>query len=79
MVGDGVAVVDVVPRWRVWSAIREGQRGWDAVDARVGYGYLAAIEEGDDAEVRAMFEANFFGLVAMINAVLPGMRARRSA
>ncbi len=43
-----------------------------------GCGYLAAIEEGEDAEVRAMFEANFFGLVAMTRAVLPGMRARRS-
>jgi NAD(P)-dependent dehydrogenase (short-subunit alcohol dehydrogenase family) len=39
---------------------------------------MAAIEEGDDAEVRAMFETNFFGAVATIKAVLPQMRARRS-
>ena len=43
-----------------------------------GYGYRAAIEEGDDAEVRALFDTHFFGAVAVIKAVLPGMRARRS-
>ncbi len=43
-----------------------------------GYGYLAAVEEGEDAEMRAMFEVNFFGAVNMIKAVLPSMRARRS-
>ena len=42
-----------------------------------GYGYLAAIEEGEDAPVRAMFDTNVFGLVAMTKAVLPGMRARK--
>ncbi|MDP7573246.1 MAG: SDR family NAD(P)-dependent oxidoreductase [Myxococcota bacterium] len=31
-----------------------------------------------DAEVRTMFDTNFFGPVAMIKAALPGMRARRS-
>ena len=43
-----------------------------------GYGYLAAVEEGEEDEVRSMFEANFFGLVAVTKAVLPGMRARRT-
>jgi short-subunit dehydrogenase len=43
-----------------------------------GYGYLAAIEEGEDQEIRALFEANVFGLIAMTRRVLPGMRARRS-
>ena len=39
--------------------------------------YLAAIEEGEDDEVRAMFETNVFGLIALTKAVLPGMRARK--
>ena len=43
-----------------------------------GYGYLAAIEEGDDADIRAMFETNVFGLAAMTRAVLPIMRAQKS-
>jgi NAD(P)-dependent dehydrogenase (short-subunit alcohol dehydrogenase family) len=41
-------------------------------------GRLAAVEEGEDEAVRAMFETNFFGLVALTKAVLPGMRARKS-
>jgi NAD(P)-dependent dehydrogenase (short-subunit alcohol dehydrogenase family) len=43
-----------------------------------GYGYRAAVEEGDDADIRTLFETHFFGTVAMIKAVLPGMRTRRS-
>jgi NAD(P)-dependent dehydrogenase (short-subunit alcohol dehydrogenase family) len=43
-----------------------------------GYGYRAAVEEGDDSDIRQLFETQFFGAVAMIKAVLPGMRARRS-
>jgi short-subunit dehydrogenase len=43
-----------------------------------GYGYFAAIEEGEDANVRTMFDTNVFGLVDMTKAVLPGMRERHS-
>jgi len=42
-----------------------------------GYGYRAAVEEGEPEAVRHLFDTNFFGAVAMIKAVLPGMRARR--
>ncbi|AGZ40727.1 SDR family NAD(P)-dependent oxidoreductase [Actinoplanes friuliensis] len=43
-----------------------------------GIGYFAAVEESDDVAVRAMLEINMYGLAAVTNAVLPGMRARRS-
>jgi len=39
---------------------------------------LVTVEEGDDAEVRSLFDTNFFGAVDMIKAVLPGMRAQGS-
>jgi NAD(P)-dependent dehydrogenase (short-subunit alcohol dehydrogenase family) len=61
--------------------VAEAERRFERIDVLVnnaGYGYLAATEEGEDAEVRAMFETNYFGTVAMLKAVLPGMRARRS-
>jgi NADP-dependent 3-hydroxy acid dehydrogenase YdfG len=35
-------------------------------------------QEGDDSDVQRLFATNFFGPVALIKAVLPGMRARHS-
>ncbi|MFG1610982.1 oxidoreductase [Actinoplanes sp. NPDC049265] len=52
--------------------------GVDVLVNNAGYGYRAAVEEGDDEDVRRLFATNLFGAVAMIKAVLPGMRARRS-
>jgi NAD(P)-dependent dehydrogenase (short-subunit alcohol dehydrogenase family) len=73
--------LDVTDRRQVSRAVAETERRFGRIDVLVnnaGYGYLAAIEEGEEAEVRALFDTNFFGQVAMIRAVLPGMRARRS-
>jgi len=42
-----------------------------------GYGYQAAIEEGEEQEIRAQFDANVFGLFALTRAVLPVMRQAR--
>jgi short-subunit dehydrogenase len=39
-----------------------------------GYGLAGAIEETSVAEAREQFETNLFGVIRMINAVLPGMR-----
>ena len=41
-----------------------------------GHGYRAAVEEGEDTAVRELFDTNVFGAVALIQAVLPGMRER---
>lgn len=73
--------LDVTQPGQIDSAVQQAQGRFGAVDVLVnnaGYGYRAAVEEGDDAEVRTLFETHFFGAVAMIKAVLPGMRARRS-
>ena len=73
-----VALDVSVPR-QISEAVTQAEQAFGRIDVLVnnaGYGYLAAVEEGDESEVRAMFETNFFGLVALTKRVLPGMRAR---
>ncbi len=73
--------LDVTDAEEVKRAVQQAEQKFGQIDVLVnnaGYGYLAAIEEGEDEEVRAMFETNFFGLVSVTNAVLPGMRKRKS-
>lgn len=50
----------------------------DVLVNNAGYGYQSSVEEGEDAEIRAQFETNVFGLFALIRQVLPAMRAQRS-
>lgn len=59
------------------SATRERFGDIDVLVNNAGYGYFAPQEEGDLAEIRAMYETNVFGLIAMTQAVLPLMRERR--
>jgi NAD(P)-dependent dehydrogenase (short-subunit alcohol dehydrogenase family) len=72
--------LDVTEDTQVTHAVRQAEERFSGVDVLVnnaGYGYRAAVEEGEEAEVAKLFATNFFGPVAMIKAVLPGMRARR--
>ena len=72
--------LDVTNPEQVNAAVQQAQERFGSIDVLVnnaGYGYRGAVEEGDDAQVRELFETHFFGTVAMIKAVLPGMRARR--
>ena len=71
----------VTQRDQVAAALRKTEEAFGAVDVLVnnaGYGYMAAVEEGEDDQVRAMFETNYFGVVEMIKATLPLMRTRGS-
>jgi NAD(P)-dependent dehydrogenase (short-subunit alcohol dehydrogenase family) len=73
--------LDVTDPGQVTSAVQQAEKRFGGIDVLVnnaGYGYRAAVEEGDDADVRTLFETHFFGTVATIKAVLPGMRNRRS-
>ena len=73
--------LDVTDPGQVGSAVARAEERFGGVDVLVnnaGYGYRAAVEEGDEPDVRTLFETHFFGVVAMIKAVLPAMRARRS-
>jgi NAD(P)-dependent dehydrogenase (short-subunit alcohol dehydrogenase family) len=73
--------LDVTDAGQVRTAIERGTAAFGGIDVLVnnaGYGYRAAVEEGDDDDVRTLFDTHFFGSVDMIKAVLPQMRARRS-
>ncbi len=73
--------LDVTDAAQIAAAVTAAQQKFGGIDVLVnnaGYSYRAAVEEGDDAEVRRMFETNLFGLINMTKAVLPGMRTRRS-
>ena len=72
--------LDVTDSAQVVAAVRQGEERFGGIDVLVnnaGYGYRAAVEEGDEADVATLFATNVFGPVALIKAVLPGMRARR--
>ena len=73
--------LDVDKQDQIDAAVKAAAARFGRIDVLVnnaGYGYLAAVEEGDDADVRAMFDTNFFGLAAMTRAVLPIMRAQKA-
>ena len=81
--GDRAVAValDVTNAGQVAAAVAAAEDAFGGIDVLVnnaGHGYLSAVEEGEDAEVRKLFDVNYFGAVDMIKAVLPAMRARGS-
>lgn len=71
--------LDVTNRAQLEHAVFQAEELFGGIDVLVnnaGYGYNAAVEEGEEEKVRAMFETNFFALAALVRRVLPGMRAR---
>jgi len=73
--------LDVTDDAQVTAAVTAAGDRFGGVDVLVnnaGYGYRAAVEEGDDDDVRRLFDTQLFGTVRTVKAVLPSMRARRS-
>lgn len=50
----------------------------DVLVNNAGYGHEGILEESSSDELRRQFDANVFGAVDMIKAVLPSFRARRA-
>ena len=66
--------LDVTDTAQVEAAVEKAEAHFGQIDVLVnnaGFGYFGSIEESEESEVRAMFEANFWGLSAMTRAVLP--------
>jgi NAD(P)-dependent dehydrogenase (short-subunit alcohol dehydrogenase family) len=73
--------LDVTDPASVAAAVQESEKTFGRIDVLVnnaGYGYLAAVEEGEDAAVRDLYDTNVHGVVTVLKAVLPGMRDRRA-
>ncbi len=73
--------LDVNDQAQVEAAVAAANARFGQIDVLVnnaGYGYQATAEEGDEAEIRAQFDTNVFGLFAITRAVLPVMRAQGS-
>lgn len=73
--------LDVTRPDQIEAAVAEAERHFGRIDVLVnnaGYGLEGAVEETSMAEIRAQYEVNLFGMIAMIKAVLPGMRRRRA-
>ncbi|MEA4846057.1 MAG: oxidoreductase [Clostridiaceae bacterium] len=71
--------LDVTDHGQVAQVVKQAEARFGGVDVLVnnaGHGYRAAVEEADEAEVEELFATNFFGPVALMKAVLPGMRTR---
>jgi len=78
-----VALLDVTSQASIDRAKAEVDRltaghGLDVLVNNAGYGLAGPLADITDADLRAQFETNVFGLMAVTRAFVPAMRARRS-
>jgi NAD(P)-dependent dehydrogenase (short-subunit alcohol dehydrogenase family) len=75
-----VVPLDVTDRDQIRDAVARAEDRFGGIDVLVnnaGRGWIGSAEGMDEAAVRATLELNFFSVMAVTRAVLPGMRARR--
>ena len=76
--GDGDAfLLDIKNGEEMHSMVRSILTQYAKIDVLVnnaGVGFVGAVEETSMEEVRAVFEANFFGTLNLTNHILPSMR-----
>jgi NAD(P)-dependent dehydrogenase (short-subunit alcohol dehydrogenase family) len=73
--------LDVTVAQQIVDAVKKAIEKFGRIDVLVnnaGIGYFGAVEESEEAEVRRMFEINFFGLARVTQEVLPYMRKQKS-
>jgi len=76
-----VFALDVTHSQDVFSIV---EKAWqihghiDIIVNNAGFGLLGAVEEVDESQARQVFETNFFGLLSVVRAALPRLRAQAS-
>jgi NAD(P)-dependent dehydrogenase (short-subunit alcohol dehydrogenase family) len=73
--------LDVTSPGQAATAVSAAVARFGRIDVLVndaGRGLLGAVEEVSDAEARAVFDVNVFGLLTVTRAVLPVMRGQRA-
>ncbi|WP_329459851.1 oxidoreductase [Streptomyces sp. NBC_01497] len=81
--GDALLAVplDVTDHHSIEEGVAAAVERFGRIDVLVnnaGRGLLAAVEEADDTAVRAVYETNVLGVLAVQRAVLPTLRQQRS-
>ena len=73
-------LLDVTDYGAIPAAVERAEASVGPIDVLVnnaGYGHEGALEESSMDDLQRQFAANVFGPVALMKAVLPGMRQRR--
>jgi len=76
-----ISKLDVTEPFTIQNAVAAGIEKFGKIDVLVnnaGYGALGALEAATEEEAKRQFDVNFFGLIAVTKALLPGMRQQRS-
>ena len=81
--GDAVLplALDVTDTDRVRNAVQQAHAHFGKLDVIVnnaGYSLVGTVEEAAEADVRALFDANYFGTIRVIQAALPLLRQQGS-
>ena len=76
-----VTKLDVTDEESVKNAVTETLEKFGAIDVlfnNAGYGVIGALESANFEDYYRQFDTNLFGVIRMIQAVLPSMRARKA-
>ncbi len=81
--GDAVLplALDITDGEKVRQAVAQAHDHFGRLDVIVnnaGYTLVGMTEEADEAQVRALFDTNYFGMLRVIKAALPVLRAQGS-
>lgn len=73
-------VLDIADTDKIQALVDHLVQEFKAIDVLVnnaGFGFTGAVEATSETELRKVFDVNFFGTMALTNAVLPIMRKQR--